>query len=57
VWEAVSALAGGLTDRGARGRIQIIRVVNGKRETINVRKPEDEIVQPDDTINVRRRIW
>jgi polysaccharide export outer membrane protein len=56
VWEAVSALAGGLSDRGAKGRIQIFRVVNGKRETINVRKPEEELVQPDDTINVRGRL-
>ena len=56
VWEAVSALAGGLTERGAKGRIQIFRVVNGRRQTIDVRKPEEELVQPDDTINVRGRI-
>jgi polysaccharide export outer membrane protein len=56
VWEAVSALAGGLTERGAKGRIQIFRVVNGYRQTINVRRPEEELVQPDDTINVRGRI-
>ncbi len=56
VWEAVSALAGGLTERGAKGRIQIFRVVDGRRQTIDVHKPEEELVQPDDTINVRGRI-
>lgn len=56
VWEAVSALAGGLTERGSKGRIQIFRIENGQRRTINVRRPEEELVQPDDTINVRNRI-
>ena len=56
VWEAVSALAGGLTDRGSKSRIQIFRVVDGKRRAINVRRPEEELVLPDDTINVRNRI-
>jgi protein involved in polysaccharide export with SLBB domain len=56
VWEAVSALGGNLTERGSKGRIQIFRIVNGKRRTINVKKPEEELVLPDDTVNVRNRI-
>jgi protein involved in polysaccharide export with SLBB domain len=56
VWEAVSAIGGNLTDRGSKGRIQIFRIVNGTRRTINVGKPEEELVLPDDTINVRNRI-
>jgi polysaccharide export outer membrane protein len=56
VWEAVSALGGNLTERGSKGRIQIFRIVNGNRRTINVKKPEEELVLPDDTINVRNRI-
>jgi protein involved in polysaccharide export with SLBB domain len=56
VWEAISALAGGLTERGTKGRVQIQRLVDGKRVTFGVKKVEEELVQPDDTIIVRPRI-
>lgn len=56
VWEAISALAGGLSERGTKGRVQIQRIVDGKRVTIGVRRVEEELVQPDDTIIVRPRI-
>lgn len=47
-------LAGGITERGAKNRIQIKRVVKGKTETLKV--TENEVVRPGDTIIVGRRI-
>ena len=51
----VLALAGGVTDRGSTGRIRIARIVNGKKQELNV-KPDD-IVQPGDTIIVQERFF
>jgi polysaccharide export outer membrane protein len=48
------ALAGGMTERGARNRIQIKRMVGGKEETLKVK--ESDHVKPGDTIIVGRRI-
>jgi polysaccharide biosynthesis/export protein len=54
VLQALS-LAGGLTDRGASGRIKIVRQVNGdKRE---VRVDLSEVVQPNDTVVVPERFF
>lgn len=49
------ALAGGLTDRGSRGRLKILRQVSGKRVEVDV--DESDLVQPADTIVVGRRFF
>lgn len=61
VWEkgmtvlrAISA-AGGITERGARGRIKIIRIVNGQQKKIDVQMTD--LVLPNDTIDVPRRYF
>jgi polysaccharide export outer membrane protein len=51
----VIQLAGGMTEHAAVGRIQIIRIVNGKRRTIGA-KLTDTVI-PGDTINVRERFF
>ncbi len=51
----VLALAGGVTDRGSTGRIQIIRTVDGKERTIGANLPD--VVQAGDTILVRERFF
>ena len=53
--EQAVALAGGLTERGASGRIKAKRLVNGKLKTIDL-KLEDK-VQPNDTIDVPARFF
>jgi polysaccharide export outer membrane protein len=53
VLQAVS-LAGGITDRGSNRRIQIVRIVDGKKREIDA-KPTD-FVQPGDTVVVRQRL-
>lgn len=57
VWQAVSALAGGLTERAAKGRIHILRLVNGKEVKIAVKNLNTHIVQANDTIVVPNRRW
>jgi polysaccharide biosynthesis/export protein len=49
------ALAGGVTDRGSMGRVQIVRKVNGKEVTMSV--DLTKAVQPGDTVVVRERFW
>jgi hypothetical protein len=51
----VLALAGGVTDRGSTGRIQIIRKVEGEERTVGVNL--QDLVQPNDTIVVRERFF
>lgn len=51
----VLALAGGTTDRGSTGRIQIIRRVDGKEVTMGVTLQDQ--VQPGDTVVVRERFF
>jgi len=51
----VLALAGGITERGSEGRIQIIRKVNGQEQKIDVETKDT--VQPNDTIVVRERFF
>jgi polysaccharide export outer membrane protein len=53
VLQAVS-LAGGITDRGSNRRIQIVRIVDGKKREIDA-KPTD-FIQPGDTVVVRQRL-
>lgn len=57
VWQAVSAMAGGLTDRAAKGRIYITRTVKGKEVRIPVKNLNTHIVQANDTIVVPNRRW
>ncbi len=54
VLQALS-LAGGLTDRGADGRIRIQRVVEGK--TTEIKAKLTDVVQPGDTIIVPERFF
>jgi polysaccharide biosynthesis/export protein len=54
VLQALS-LAGGITERGATGRIKIVRIENGK--TIEVRVKLTEIVRAGDTIIVPERFF
>jgi len=54
VLQALS-LAGGVTDRGATGRIRIVRVVDGKKTELRVTL--EEAVLPGDTIIVPERFF
>jgi polysaccharide export outer membrane protein len=51
----VLSLAGGLTDRGADGRIKILRIVDGKQKELKAKLTD--IVQPGDTIIVPSRYF
>ena len=50
-----SCLAGGVTDRGATSRIEIVRMVSGEQKKIKV-KLEDPLL-PGDTIVVPQRFF
>jgi polysaccharide biosynthesis/export protein len=54
VLQALS-LAGGVTERGATGRIKIVRIEKGK--TIEVRVQLNDLVRPGDTIMVPERFF
>ena len=61
VWEegmtvlrAIS-LAGGITERGARGRVKIVRIVGGERKEIRVQMTD--LVLPNDAIEVPQRYF
>ena len=54
VLQALS-LAGGVTDRGATGRIQIVRIVNGKK--MELRGTLTDFVEPRDTVVVPERFF
>src|ERR1700737_2576660 len=54
VLQALS-LAGGVTDRGATGRVNIIRIVNAQKKEIRVKLTD--FVQPGDTIVVPERFF
>jgi polysaccharide export outer membrane protein len=54
VLQALS-LAGGVTDRGSTGRIQIARIVNGQKQEIKVKLGDK--VEPGDTIIVQERFF
>jgi polysaccharide export outer membrane protein len=49
------ALAGGVTDRGATSRVEIVRIVNGEQKKLKV-KLEDQLL-PGDTIVVPQRFF
>jgi polysaccharide export outer membrane protein len=52
--ERALALAGGVTDRGATGRITIERTVDGR--LLRIKAKMSDLVQPNDTIKVPQRI-
>jgi polysaccharide export outer membrane protein len=54
VQKAIS-LAGGITERGARNRIKIIRIVDGQRKEFRVTMTD--LVLPNDTIEVPQRYF
>jgi polysaccharide export outer membrane protein len=54
VLQALS-LAGGVTDRGATGRVRIARVVDGKKAEVRVKL--EEVVLPGDTVIVPERYF
>ena len=54
VLQALS-LAGGVNERGATGRIRIVRIEKGK--TIEVRVKLNDVVRPGDTIMVPERFF
>lgn len=54
VLQALS-LAGGITERGATGRIKIVRIEQGK--TVEIRVKLTDIVKPGDTIMVPERFF
>jgi polysaccharide export outer membrane protein len=54
VLQALS-LAGGITDRGSTARIQIIRIVNGKK--VELRAELTDFVEPRDTIVIPERFF
>ena len=54
VLQALS-LAGGVTDRGATGRIKIVRIEKGK--TVELRVKLTDLVRPGDTIMVSERFF
>ena len=49
------SLAGGLTDRGSEGRINILRTIDGKQKEIKAKLTD--VVQPGDTIVVKERLF
>jgi polysaccharide export outer membrane protein len=49
------AKAGGATERGSTGRMQVIRKVNDKDRTLDIEL--HDVVQPNDTIVVRERFF
>lgn len=47
--------AGGITERGARNRVKIIRIVDGERREIRVEMTD--LVRPNDTVEVPQRYF
>ena len=54
VLQALS-LAGGVTDRGATGRVRVVRLEKGKKVEVKIKL--DEIVRPGDTLIVPERFF
>jgi polysaccharide export outer membrane protein len=52
VFEAIAA-AGGITEKGSNSRIEIIRIENGQRKSIDAR--QTDVLKPGDQVNVRPR--
>jgi polysaccharide export outer membrane protein len=52
VFEAIAA-AGGITEKGSNSRIEIVRIQDGKRKTIDAK--QTDVLKPGDQVNVRTR--
>jgi protein involved in polysaccharide export with SLBB domain len=52
VFQAISA-AGGINEKGSNSRIEIIRIEDGKRKTIDAK--QTDVLKPGDQVNVRAR--
>jgi polysaccharide export outer membrane protein len=52
VFEAIAA-AGGITEKGSNSRIEIIRIENGRRRSIDAK--QTDLLKPGDQVNVRTR--
>lgn len=52
VFEAIAA-AGGITEKGSNSRIEIIRIENGQRKTLDAK--QTDTLKPGDQVNVRTR--
>jgi polysaccharide export outer membrane protein len=52
VFEAIAA-AGGITEKGSNSRIQIVRIENGQRRSIDAK--QTDTLKPGDQVNVRTR--
>jgi polysaccharide export outer membrane protein len=52
VFEAIAA-AGGITEKGSNSRIEIVRIENGQRKSIDAK--QTDVLKPGDQVNVRTR--
>ena len=52
VFEAIAA-AGGITEKGSNTRIEIVRIENGQRKSIDAK--QTDVLKPGDQVNVRTR--
>ena len=52
VFEAIAA-AGGITEKGSNSRVEIIRIENGQRKTLDAK--QTDVLKPGDQVNVRTR--
>jgi polysaccharide biosynthesis/export protein len=52
VFEAIAA-AGGITEKGSNSRIEIVRIENGQRKSIDAK--HTDVLKPGDQVNVRTR--
>ncbi len=52
VFQAISA-AGGISEKGSNSRIEIIRIEDGKRKTMDAK--QTDLLKPGDQVNVRAR--
>jgi polysaccharide export outer membrane protein len=52
VFDAIAA-AGGITEKGSNSRIEIVRIENGQRKSIDAR--QTDVLKPGDQVNVRPR--
>ena len=49
------ALAGSVTERGAMGRVRVIRMVDGRRRELKLKM--NEVLEPEDTVHVPERFF
>ena len=52
VFEAIAA-AGGITEKGSNSRIEIVRIENGQRRSLDAK--QTDVLKPGDQVNVRTR--